>query len=215
MVRYIQPRRVHDKGDGNMRFGKIYLARLALFAMLLIIYHPAHAKIKTGKDQSSATIVSGSAEVQSLDARTIYEEALANQTAPNKIASTGSAGWQLLSTGGLVNGTSADYIHSGTMAQTATGTGFGGGLVLKHGFWQEFSGSSSCCDVPGDANGDGSTDVGDAVYLISHVFKGGPPPECSLKGDANGDCSINLGDAVFLVSLCFNEGVAPICGCQR
>ena len=32
--------------------------------------------------------------------------------------------------------------------------------------------------MAGDANGDGEVNVGDAVYLISYVFKGGPPPQC-------------------------------------
>jgi len=36
----------------------------------------------------------------------------------------------------------------------------------------------SCCNVPGDANGDGKVNVGDAVYIISYVFRGGPAPVC-------------------------------------
>jgi hypothetical protein len=28
----------------------------------------------------------------------------------------------------------------------------------------------------GDANGDGTVNVADAVYLINYIFKGGPPP---------------------------------------
>lgn len=35
-----------------------------------------------------------------------------------------------------------------------------------------------CCTIPGDANSDGSTNVGDAVFLINYVFKGGPAPVC-------------------------------------
>jgi 3',5'-cyclic AMP phosphodiesterase CpdA len=38
----------------------------------------------------------------------------------------------------------------------------------------------SPCEVapctPGDANNDGAVNVGDAVYVIAYVFKGGPPP---------------------------------------
>ncbi len=36
----------------------------------------------------------------------------------------------------------------------------------------------------GDANGDGNGNVGDAVYLINWIFKGGPPP----TDPANDDC---------------------------
>ena len=30
----------------------------------------------------------------------------------------------------------------------------------------------------GDVNGDGTTNVGDAVFLINYIFKGGSPPDC-------------------------------------
>jgi hypothetical protein len=66
--------------------------------------------------------------------------------------------------------------------------------------------------TPGDANGDGSVNVGDAVYTISYVFKGGPAPVpysiCS--GDANGDCATNVGDAVYTISYVFKGGPEPV-----
>ncbi len=69
--------------------------------------------------------------------------------------------------------------------------------------------------IPGDANGDGTVNVGDAVYIISYVFKGGPEPvpypNCS--GDANCvDCTCNVGDAVYIMSYVFNGGPPP-CDC--
>jgi hypothetical protein len=68
------------------------------------------------------------------------------------------------------------------------------------------------CDCrPGDANNDGSKNVGDAVYLIAYVFKGGaaptPYPKCS--GDANADCSANVGDAVYMIAYVFKGGAPP------
>jgi hypothetical protein len=64
--------------------------------------------------------------------------------------------------------------------------------------------------VAGDANDDESANVGDAVYLIGYVFKGGAPPPSKGEGDANGDCSDNVGDAVYLISYVFKGGAAPI-----
>ncbi len=73
--------------------------------------------------------------------------------------------------------------------------------------------SGGCCDTPGDANDDGSANVGDAVYLISYIFKGGPAPICLDEGDANGDCGVNVGDAVYMISYVFKGGPPPVCGC--
>jgi hypothetical protein len=79
----------------------------------------------------------------------------------------------------------------------------------------EIWGEDAPCDcIPGDANGDGAVNVGDAVYIIAYVFKGGPPPVpyriCS--GDANCDCAVNVGDAVYVISYVFKGGPAP-CDC--
>ncbi|MFH0971236.1 MAG: dockerin type I domain-containing protein [Candidatus Micrarchaeota archaeon] len=71
-----------------------------------------------------------------------------------------------------------------------------------------FGGMAQFC---GDANGDSGVNVGDAVYLISYIFKGGPvPPDMSLA-DANADCSVNVGDAVYLISYIFKGGPSPNC----
>ena len=64
--------------------------------------------------------------------------------------------------------------------------------------------------VCGDANGDGSVNVGDAVYIINYVFKGGPAPvPLPCCGDANNDGSVNVGDAVYLINYVFKGGPAP------
>jgi plastocyanin len=74
---------------------------------------------------------------------------------------------------------------------------------------------TDCCDTPGDANDDGQTNVGDAVFMINFVFKGGPAPPCLNEGDANADCQANVGDAVFLINFVFKGGPAPDCGCAE
>jgi hypothetical protein len=68
------------------------------------------------------------------------------------------------------------------------------------------NGETDICDCnPGDANGDGSVNIGDAVSLISYVFKDGPEPTPYMfcSGDANGDCEANIGDAVFIINYVF------------
>ncbi len=72
---------------------------------------------------------------------------------------------------------------------------------------------TDCCDLAGDANNDGALNIGDAVYLITHIFKSGPPPPCINEGDGNGDCALNVGDAVYLITHIFKSGPPPVCGC--
>ena len=65
--------------------------------------------------------------------------------------------------------------------------------------------------VCGDANGDGTPNVGDVVFLVAYVFKGGPAPDPLDSGDANCDGSVNVGDAVYLINFVFKGGPAPCC----
>ncbi|MFH1699295.1 MAG: FG-GAP-like repeat-containing protein [Candidatus Zixiibacteriota bacterium] len=65
--------------------------------------------------------------------------------------------------------------------------------------------------IIGDANDDGNINVGDAVFLINHVFRGGDGPYPTIAGDANCDESVNVGDAVFLINHVFKGGPGPDC----
>ena len=118
--------------------------------------------------------------------------------------------WQAISTGGN-RGTSTSYILNGTAGQTAVGAGTSTTYRVNQGFWQNFT-PTSCCDKPGDANNDGAVNVGDAVFVINYVFKGGPPPPCKQEADANADAAVNVGDAVYVINYIFKGGPTPTCG---
>jgi len=49
-------------------------------------------------------------------------------------------------------------------------------FVLNHDEIKCATGPGECDCLPGDANDDEQYNVGDAVYIITYVFKGGPPP---------------------------------------
>ena len=120
--------------------------------------------------------------------------------------------WQLSSSAGGGSGVSTNYILGGSVGQFATGPINALSSRLNQGFWQVYE-TASCCNVPGDANHDGATNVGDAVFLINYVFRAGPAPTCMDEGDTNSDCQVNVGDAVFLINYVFRAGPAPVCGC--
>lgn len=76
------------------------------------------------------------------------------------------------------------------------------------------NGVGDVCDFRcGDANGDGSVNVGDAVFLISYIFKGGAVPDPVCVGDANDDGNTNVGDAVYLIAYIFKGGATPVTTC--
>lgn len=75
-------------------------------------------------------------------------------------------------------------------------------------------GIGDVCDfICGDANGDNQVNVGDAVFMITYVFKGGDAPVPPCLGDANGDTNPNVGDAVYLIAYVFKGGPPPVIDC--
>ena len=66
-----------------------------------------------------------------------------------------------------------------------------------------------CVCPPGDANGNGSISISDAVRIINWIFAGGPAP---CNGDANCNCATTISDVVFLINFIFAGGPAP-CSC--
>jgi PKD repeat protein len=71
----------------------------------------------------------------------------------------------------------------------------------------------ACEFICGDANGDATVDISDAVYLIAYIFSGGSPPEPLIAGDANCDATVDISDVVYLISYIFSGGAAPCAGC--
>jgi hypothetical protein len=63
----------------------------------------------------------------------------------------------------------------------------------------------------GDASGDGRINSADVVYLINHLFAGGPAPLPLETGDANCDGTINSADVSYLINYLFVSGPPPGC----
>jgi hypothetical protein len=64
----------------------------------------------------------------------------------------------------------------------------------------------------GDTNGDGMIDLGDVLYLISYLYKGGPAPDPLEAGDCNRDGVIDLGDLLYLIAYLYKGGPPPCSG---
>jgi len=102
--------------------------------------------------------------------------------------------------------------HHATLNPTGAGNAVSNYVDFIHWCNADFS----YCEYPvacGDANGDGTSNVADAVYLINYVFKGGLAPDPLCIGDANGDGTTNVADAVYLVIYVFKGGQPPVADC--
>ncbi len=64
----------------------------------------------------------------------------------------------------------------------------------------------------GDANGDGVVDLGDAIYILNYLYKGGPAPNPAWTGDANSDGVVDLGDAIYILNYLYKGGPPPVSG---
>ena len=61
----------------------------------------------------------------------------------------------------------------------------------------------------GDANGNGIIELGDVVYLITYLYKGGPLPKPLEAGDCNCSGHVDLGDVVYLLTYLYKNGPLP------
>lgn len=68
-----------------------------------------------------------------------------------------------------------------------------------------------CCVVAGDADGNGITNIADAVYVLMRLFTEWPW-DCYDRADANGDDMVNITDVVYVVQYIFAGGPPPACG---
>lgn len=63
----------------------------------------------------------------------------------------------------------------------------------------------------GDVNIDRVINLGDVVYLINSIFRGGPAPYILILGDTNRNgIPLELGDLVFLISYLYRGGPPPV-----
>lgn len=68
--------------------------------------------------------------------------------------------------------------------------------------------------VPGDVNASGAITSADIIYLVGHVFKGGPAPiPIPESGDVNCSTAITSADIIYMVGFVFKGGPAPCASC--
>lgn len=171
------------------------LRAIVIFFLLCLLFvpQPADGARKNGEPVSTGTRISAD---EGDRVTTEQLEPLAGE----------AIHWQVISSGGQMNGTAPNLRLSGTIGQTAVGGGSSQSYGLNDGFWQSFGDAEFMC---GDANSSGSIDIDDIVFLIAYVFQGGLPPDPVEAGDVNCSGSIDIDDIVYLVAYVFQAGDDP------
>jgi hypothetical protein len=117
--------------------------------------------------------------------------------------------WDRLYAPNYAQSTNVDILPSGTYTAK-----FYGWRSDAHSATTSYSFTHQCIHC-GDADGSGAIDISDVVFLIAHIFSGGPAPlGCQYPkglGDANGDGSVDISDVVYLIARIFSGGKAPHC----
>jgi Peptidase family M28/Dockerin type I domain len=67
--------------------------------------------------------------------------------------------------------------------------------------------------LPGDADGSGTLNISDIVFLANYLFRSGSIGPDTNSSDANSDCRINILDATHIVKYLFRGGAEPLPGC--
>jgi len=102
---------------------------------------------------------------------------------------------------------SSDVLQDSLYFITATATDASGRTGMKTSMSLYRCGTAV---VPGDYNDDGMTNVGDALYLIDFIYKGGTTPVGGAgRADANCDNQIDISDVIFIIKYVLSEGEAP------
>ncbi len=124
---------------------------------------------------------------------------------------SGFAAWAPMSIGWLNTG--AFYYYNGIVDEVALYNRALDPREIGAHYANGMLGLGYCEFTCGDANGDGSIDISDVVFLISYIFANGPAPAPLLAGDANCDLAIDISDAVYIIQYIFSGGPAPCALC--
>jgi len=63
----------------------------------------------------------------------------------------------------------------------------------------------------GDVTDDDVIDLGDLLFLIAYLYKGGPAPDPLASGDVNSDGVVDLGDVLYIIAYLYKGGPKPNC----
>lgn len=89
---------------------------------------------------------------------------------------------------------------------TYTMHGYGTREMLMERVIAFLEGAGASSSICGDVNGDSETEIDDVIYMIAHVYLGGPAPEPMETGDVDCNDTISMLDIVYFINYMFRGG---------
>jgi len=83
------------------------------------------------------------------------------------------------------------------------------GMAEIGGWWWPPLPVLSAPFVRGDANLSGAAELGDAIFILQHLFYNGPEPECMAAADIDSDSKVDIVDPIFLLAYLYYGGRSP------
>jgi len=166
-----------------------------------------------GADDGILRVLTGShgSTVWTLDLEAHYGRTFEIDNAPVIEDFDGDGKLDIFIVGGYGTSSAPENNHGRAYA-IAAGDGTGPGWpMFRHDLYHtaRFSVEEEEEYVCGDADGSGSVDIDDAVYLINYIFAEGPPPEPFASGDADCSGEVDIDDVVYLIGYIFSGGFDP------
>ena len=96
---------------------------------------------------------------------------------------------------------------SGEVPDSALMEGFT--VIAQDPFHADTQSVILCTYLCGDANRDEVINIGDVVYLVSYLYRGGAEPLPAESGDCDRSESVDVGDVVYLVNYLYRNGPPP------
>jgi hypothetical protein len=75
--------------------------------------------------------------------------------------------------------------------------------------WSFTTGAGARTFRRGDATGDGSRDITDAIIVLTHLYLGGEAPACEKSADSDDNGALDLSDPIYLLIHLFQGGLPP------
>jgi hypothetical protein len=63
----------------------------------------------------------------------------------------------------------------------------------------------------GDFNNDHWVNMGDAMLIVSYLYRNFPPPVSPRYADVNSDGMVNILDVIYMIRYLLKGGPAPVC----